>query len=162
LREKGKTGGAMEVKKVEVLNSDVPTVSVSYAQRNSAQGIKAGIEGKNFKDVQDKALNIEKNDELLKSQLEKLKKSKKVPNELNKLLEKLNKKLNPFDKELKVEIDKELHIPVFKIIDKDTHQVIRQVPWEEVLKFLRNLFKLLQQESVRHEDLKGLFFKKEV
>ena len=91
-----------------------------------------------------------------------LRKLKKLPKNLNEFLEKLNKKLDPFEKELKVEIDRDLDIPVFKIIDKETKEVIRQVPWEEVLKFLKNLYKLLESEQVKGEDLKGLLFKKEV
>ncbi len=149
----------MEVKKVEVLNTDLPLAGLGYGKRVETQAPDVQKAAHSSDSV---AKDLEKNEKLLKSQLDQLKKSKKMPNELKKLLEKVNKKLDPFDKVLKVEIDKELHIPVFKIIDKDTHQVIRQVPWEEVLKFLRNLFKLLQQEQLKQEDLKGLFFKKEV
>ncbi|NPA39652.1 MAG: flagellar protein FlaG [Thermodesulfobacteria bacterium] len=151
----------MEVKKVKILNTnDIAVLNgLNYVKKsgNNASEVSRASPGNNSN-----ANPVDQDTKFLKAQLDKLRKSKKVPNELNKLIEKLNKKLDPFDKILKVEIDKDLHIPVFKIIDKDTHQVIRQVPWEEVLKFLKSLFKFLQEEQLKHEDLKGLLFKKEV
>jgi flagellar protein FlaG len=78
--------------------------------------------------------------------------------EINKLIEELNKKLNPLNKVLKVEIDKDLKIPIFKIVDKDTKEVIRQIPLEEILKLRKNLEKLgkMFQEHEKIRELKGL------
>ncbi len=86
----------------------------------------------------------------------------KNPQKLNKILEILNRRLNPLEKELKIEIDKDLNMPIFKIIDKRTKEVLRQVPLEEIVKFLKGFEKFLKLEQIKEEDLKGLLFKKEV
>lgn len=82
--------------------------------------------------------------------------------EFNKLVEKLNKKLNPYNKVLKVEIDQDLKIPIFKIIDVETNEVIRQIPLEEWIKLWKAFEKLQKEELLNYSELKGLFLKTEV
>ncbi len=93
--------------------------------------------------------------------------------EVNKLVEEINRRLNPLNKVLKVEIDRDLKIPVFKIIDKETKQVIRQIPLEEILKLWKSLEKLeklfwkhgkfeKEGEFFQTVNLKGIFLRKEV
>jgi flagellar protein FlaG len=81
---------------------------------------------------------------------------------VNEILKELKERLDPLSKVLKVEIDKDLKIPVFKIIDEDTKEVIRQIPWEEVLKLWKALKELLQKEGISSQEIKGLFLRKEV
>jgi uncharacterized FlaG/YvyC family protein len=93
-------------------------------------------------------------------------KPEKSPLEENKnlesLLKKLRERLNPLNKVLKVEIDKDLNVPIFKIIDEDTQEVIRQIPWEEALKLWKALEELLEKEGFEEAELKGIFLEKEV
>jgi len=79
---------------------------------------------------------------------------------LDKFSEKLNKILDPLRRELRIEIDPELNIPVFKIIDKETNEVIRQIPWEEILKLIKSIEQFLNSQNKNH--LKGLLLKVEV
>jgi len=81
---------------------------------------------------------------------------------LDKYLERINRVLNPLRKELKVEIDQDLNIPIFKIIDKETNEVIRQIPLEEILKLIKNIEKFLNSENVNVKYLKGILLKAEV
>lgn len=81
---------------------------------------------------------------------------------LDKFSEKLNKILDPLRRELRIEIDPELNIPVFKIIDKETNEVIRQIPWEEILKLIKSIEQFLNSQNTNKEHLKGLLLKVEV
>lgn len=76
---------------------------------------------------------------------------------LNKFLDKINEILDPLRKELRIEIDPELNIPVFKIIDKETNEVIRQIPWEEILELIKSIEQFLNSQKI-----KGLLLKLEV
>ena len=60
-------------------------------------------------------------------------------NELKKAAEELNKKFDMLNSQLKIEIDKDTGIKVAKIIDKETNEVIRQIPPEAVLKIAKYL-----------------------
>lgn len=71
--------------------------------------------------------------------------------ELNKIMEELRHKLNMLEKYLKVDIDSELKMPISKIIDMRTEEVIRQIPPEWVIDILR-----------RMNELKGIFYAEEV
>lgn len=88
--------------------------------------------------------------------------SLKELNEFNKFLEYLRKKLDLLGKELKVEIDQELRLPIFKIIDIETKEVIRQIPLEEILKLMKYFKKLLLSDKIELENLKGLILNEEV
>lgn len=55
-----------------------------------------------------------------------------------------------FDRKIHIEIEKELRIPVVKIVDNETGKVIRQIPPEEVIEL-----------SKKSQDLKGLLINKE-
>lgn len=82
--------------------------------------------------------------------------------EILKIIKEINKKLNLLNKGLKIEIDDELKIPIFKIIDLETKEVLRQIPLEEILKLRKFLKNLSEEEFKNKEILKGLLFKKEV
>ncbi len=55
-----------------------------------------------------------------------------------------------FDRKIQLEVDKELNMVVVKIIDRETNEVIRQLPPEEMVKLSRNA-----------RELKGLLIDKE-
>ena len=76
-----------------------------------------------------------------------------------KYLERINRVLDPLRKELRVEIDQDLNIPILKIIDKETNEVIRQIPLEEILKLIKNIEKFLNSENVNIKYLKGILLK---
>ncbi|WP_051920368.1 flagellar protein FlaG [Thermodesulfobacterium hydrogeniphilum] len=148
----------MEIKKAEI---NISNLSISVQNKN----LKVIKYNKNVDASQTNTPLPNKTNNLFKNSQKDdvfFKKLFKNPQKLNKFLEILNRRLNPLEKELKVEIDRDLNMPIFKIIDKNTKEVLRQIPWEEVIKFLKNLEKLLKLEHIREEDLKGLLFKKEV
>ena len=81
---------------------------------------------------------------------------------LKKLIKEIKKELGFINTMLKVEIDNDLKIPVFKIINKETNEVIRQIPLEEILKLRKAIQKILEKEGLKESALKGIFIKKEV
>ncbi|MBK3331861.1 flagellar protein FlaG [Persephonella atlantica] len=77
---------------------------------------------------------------------------RELPQEVIKqAVENLNKKLNMLNSQLKVEIDKDTGIKVVKIVDKDTKEVIRQIPPEVILKIAKYL-----------DEVTGLLFNEKV
>ncbi len=87
---------------------------------------------------------IQKGD--LKKELEKLDKE-----QIENLFKDIKEKFDYMNKYLKIEIDKDLHEPVVKIIDKKTNEVVRQIPPEYLLDLAKKIDKLV-----------GLLFSKEV
>jgi flagellar protein FlaG len=65
------------------------------------------------------------------------------PEELQKLIQEVRKKFDMFSKYLKIDIDKELEIPVVKIMEKDTNKVIRQIPPDYLLELMKRIDQLL-------------------
>ncbi len=76
-------------------------------------------------------------------------------------LEKLNKILFSYQRALKIEIDKDLNLPVYKIIDLETNEIIKQIPLEEILKLKKAILEFLNNEFKNPEILKGVFLEKE-
>lgn len=71
--------------------------------------------------------------------------------ELNEIMEELRHKFNMLEKYLKIDIDDQLKMPISKIIDMRTEEVIRQIPPEWIVDILR-----------RMNELKGIFYAEEV
>ena len=94
----------------------------------------------------------QKQEEAQNPQQEKQQEIKEIPDEIIKnSVENLNKKLELLNSQLKVETDKETGIQVIKIIDKETKEVIRQLPPEVMLKiakYLDEVAGLLYNEKV--------------
>lgn len=61
------------------------------------------------------------------------------PEDIVNAANKINEKLKMLDSQLKIEFDKDTGIKVVKIVDKETDQVIRQIPPEVVLKIAKYL-----------------------
>lgn len=71
--------------------------------------------------------------------------------ELNKMMDELRHKFSMLEKYLQINIDDQLQMPISKIIDMRTEEVIRQIPPEWVVEILR-----------RMDELKGVLYSKEV
>ncbi len=71
--------------------------------------------------------------------------------ELNRIMEEIKHKFSMLEKYLQIDIDRELEMPISKIIDMRTEEVIRQIPPEWIVEMLR-----------RMEELRGVFYSKEV
>ncbi len=79
----------------------------------------------------------------------------------NQFIERLNKILSSYNKALKIEIDEDLKIPVYKIIDLETKEIIKQIPLEDILKLKKAILEILKKEIRNLEELKGIFFERE-
>jgi flagellar protein FlaG len=80
--------------------------------------------------------------EMKKDQLDqqKILKNEKVSAEvIEKVVEELRKKLSMLNTQLQIRIDKDTNMTVVKVIDKQTHKIIRQIPPEYVLKIAKYL-----------------------
>ena len=71
--------------------------------------------------------------------------------ELNKMMEEIRHKFSMLEKYLQIDIDQQLRMPISKIIDMRTEEIIRQIPPEWIVDILR-----------RMEELRGVFYSKEV
>jgi len=71
--------------------------------------------------------------------------------ELKKIIEEIKHKMSMLEKYLQINIDEQLQMPISKIIDMRTEEVIRQIPPEWIVEILR-----------RVEELRGVFYSKEV
>jgi len=108
------------------------------------------------------SVNPNFNVDLIKKREEIIRELQKIFKNFDKYLEKINEVLNPLNKELRVEIDQELNIPIFKIINKETNEVIRQIPLEEILRIVKNIEKFLESQKIDKKYLRGLLLKAEV
>lgn len=72
------------------------------------------------------------------------------PKALQDAVDKIEKVVNTYNRELKFSIDKDLGVSVVKVMDKDSGDVIRQIPSEDMLELAKGLDKLI-----------GLFVKQE-
>lgn len=71
--------------------------------------------------------------------------------ELNGIIEEIRHRLSMLEKYLKINIDEQLEIPISKIIDMKTEEIIRQIPADWIIQVLRGI-----------EELKGVFYSKEI
>jgi len=65
------------------------------------------------------------------------------PEELQKLIEEVKRKFDMLSKYLEIDIDKELEMPVVKIMERDTNRVIRQIPPDYLLELMKRIDQLL-------------------
>lgn len=72
--------------------------------------------------------------------------------ELERLVENLNEAVASNDQQLRFEIDKETGSHVIKVVDRNTLEVIRQLPNEELL----NIKRALQESLEKNRPLKGV------
>ncbi|OIF97431.1 flagellar protein FlaG, partial [Acinetobacter baumannii] len=77
-------------------------------------------------------------------------------------LERLNRILLSINKSLKIELDDKLNIPIYKIIDITTNEVLKQIPLEEILQFKRAFFEFLINYLKKKSGLSGVVISREV
>ncbi|MEM4593325.1 MAG: flagellar protein FlaG [Sulfolobales archaeon] len=77
-------------------------------------------------------------------------------------LERLNRILLSINKSLKIELDDKLNIPIYKIIDITTNEVLKQIPLEEILQFKRAFFEFLINYLKKKLGLSGVVISREV
>jgi len=70
--------------------------------------------------------------------------------ELNKMMEEIKHKFSMIEKYLQIDIDQQIRMPISKIIDMRTEEIIRQIPPEWIVDILR-----------RMEELRGVIYSKE-
>ncbi|MDW8293754.1 MAG: flagellar protein FlaG [Aquificaceae bacterium] len=63
--------------------------------------------------------------------------------ELQKFIEEIKRKFDMLSKYLRIDIDRELEIPVVKIIERDTNRIIRQIPPEYLLELMKRIDQML-------------------
>jgi len=124
--------------------------------------IKPRDQTSSFNRASDKTFSLSKEDLFQEPSTIDPKELKETLKNFNKLVDLLNKRLDPLNKELKIEIDQDLNIPIFKILDKETKEVLRQIPWEESLKLLKYFREMNFSDNINLEKLKGLLLQKEV
>uniref|UniRef100_A0A7C4AJI5 Flagellar protein FlaG n=1 Tax=Thermodesulfovibrio aggregans TaxID=86166 RepID=A0A7C4AJI5_9BACT len=105
----------------------------------------------NAQSIQKNRLNQLKNQKDLTEEFDNNKKLTLSQEELNKMMEEIKHKFNMLEKYLQIDIDQQLQIPISKIIDMKTQEIIRQIPPEWIVEILR-----------RMEELKGVFYFREV
>lgn len=66
-----------------------------------------------------------------------------VPEQLQEVVENLNKTADVFNKRLKFELDDETDRLVVKVVDRETQEVIRQIPPEEALEVAKKIERLI-------------------
>jgi len=77
---------------------------------------------------------------------------KDIPQDvLKKAVENMNRKFEMLNSQLKVEVDEDTGIRVVKIVDKETKEVVRQIPPEVMLKIAKYL-----------DEVAGLLFNEKV
>lgn len=72
-------------------------------------------------------------------------------------LEKLQRILLSINKDLKIELDDTLKIPIYKIIDIISREVLKQIPLEDIVDFKRDLYDFLKRFLEERAQVKGLF-----
>ncbi len=138
---------------MEIKRLDIP-LNVGFIQ--NASKFSAGVAPNKAK------VNSAFNVDLQRKREEIIRELERIFRNLDKYIERINEFLNSLNKELKVEIDQELNIPIFKIINKETNEVIRQIPLEEILRIAKNIDKLLESKKIGERYLRGLLLKVEV
>lgn len=99
---------------------------------------------KELQRIMNGSVNEQNLQRIKKSMENQTKELQRVDNEvIQKILEEIRRKLDYLNTYLKIEIDKQLDIPVVKIIEKDTNKVIRQIPPEYLLEIMKRIDMML-------------------
>ncbi|WP_051654731.1 flagellar protein FlaG [Persephonella sp. IF05-L8] len=118
---------------------DIKAISGTQASINmNSQNIEA-LDRKQINKVQENQSNLQEI-------------KKEIPEDiLKKAAEDLNKKFEMLNSQLKVEFDEDTGIKVVKIVDRETKEVVRQIPPEVMLKIAKYL-----------DEVAGLLFNEKV
>jgi len=85
---------------------------------------------------------IEKSNEIQKNQIEKKSKDE-IKRELQKIVEELNREMNPLNINLKFKFNDKIDELTVMVIDKKTDEVIREFPPKEALKLMEKMRELV-------------------
>ena len=85
---------------------------------------------------------IEKSNEIQKNQIEKKSKDE-IKRELQKIVEELNREMNPLNINLKFKFNDKIDELTVMVIDKKTNEVIREFPPKEALKLMEKMRELV-------------------
>jgi len=96
----------------------------------------------NINKVQSDKTQIEKNNEIQKHQIEKKSKDE-IKKELQKIVEELNREMNPLNIDLKFKFNDKIDELTVMVIDKKTNEVIREFPPKEALKLMEKMRELV-------------------
>ncbi len=103
---------------------------------------KTGTQGFFVKKIQEG--NIERIQIKITESLEQAKQIQQVNDkDIKRLTEEIAKKFDMLSKYLQIDIDEQLEIPVAKIIDRETKQVIRQIPPDYLLDLMKKVDQML-------------------
>lgn len=71
--------------------------------------------------------------------------------QLNAAVDQANKSMQSIDSTVQFEVDPDTNVMVIRIVDSSDHQVIRQVPTEEMLRIAKSLEQQLQGALLNEE-----------
>jgi len=85
---------------------------------------------------------VEKNNEIQKHQIDKKSKDE-IRKELQKIVEELNREMNPLNIDLKFKFNDKIDELTVMVIDKKTNEVIREFPPKEALRLMEKMRELV-------------------
>ena len=80
-----------------------------------------------------------------------------LPNDINQLAREVTAQLSSLHTDLKIEVDDASGNFVFKVLDPETSDVLRQIPSEEMLRISRRLTALVEDYSNRETKTVAVF-----
>jgi len=92
--------------------------------------------------TQIKKTQLEKINEMQKEQLNK-KSKEEIKKELQKVVEELNRQMNPLNTDLKFKFNDKIEELTVQVIDTKNHKVIREFPPKEALKLMEKMRELV-------------------
>ena len=84
-----------------------------------------------------------------------------MKDEINHQIQDLSQYNQSIERTLQFNVDEELGVTVVKVLDKETNELVRQFPQEEILNFSRKL-KELNEENMNNTNTKGFFLQEKV
>jgi len=100
------------------------------------------LKNQSIQKIQSDKTQIEKNNEIQKHQIEKKSKDE-IKKELQKIVEELNREMNPLNIDLKFKFNDKIDELTVMVIDKKTNKVIREFPPKEALKLMEKMKELV-------------------
>jgi len=137
------------------MNAKLPETGVmsGFVRENSVHPLqsKAKTETKEVKDVKENT-ETERRQEVAsqKSPVDFVKDASQE--KLDQTVTQLNDSLQNIQRNLEFSVDKDAGRIVINVVDKETDQIVRQIPSEEVLELAKNLHKISQQASDKLEE----------
>ncbi len=88
--------------------------------------------------------SMERFQEEVKREIQEAQSTKDVSDEdIRRMMEEIKRKFDMLSKYLRIDIDRDLSIPVAKIIERETERVIRQIPPDYLLNLMKKIDQML-------------------